>query len=72
MDKQELRELVEKLHAEIQNAHSVNEKGLELVLYLESDIRDLLNRSDHSSQGHRLFPLQVGRTRLCCRGHGYR
>jgi hypothetical protein len=45
MDEQELRELIEKLHAEIQNTHSVDERGQELLLHLESDIRDLLNRT---------------------------
>jgi hypothetical protein len=45
MDDQELRELIEKLHTEIQNAHSVDEKGQELLLHLESDIRELLNRT---------------------------
>jgi hypothetical protein len=45
MDDQELRELIEKLHAEIQNTHSVDEKGQELLLHLESDIRGLLAQS---------------------------
>jgi hypothetical protein len=42
MDDQELRELIEKLHAEIQNTHTVNEKDQELLTHLESDIRGLL------------------------------
>ena len=45
MDDQELRELIEKLHTEIQNAQNVDEKGQELLLHLESDIRELLNRT---------------------------
>ena len=45
MDDQELRELIEKLHTEIQNTHSVDEKGQELLLHLESDIRELRNRT---------------------------
>jgi hypothetical protein len=42
MDDQELRKLIEQLHAEIQNTRSVDEKGQELLLHLESDIRKLL------------------------------
>jgi len=42
MDDQELRKLIESLHAEIQNTHSVDEKGQELLVELESDIRKLL------------------------------
>jgi hypothetical protein len=42
MDDKELRELIEKLHAEIQEAHSVDEKGRELLSHLDSDIRELL------------------------------
>ena len=44
MDDQELRKLIEQLHAEIQNTHEVDEKGQKLLLHLESDIRDLLDR----------------------------
>ena len=45
MDDKELRELIEKLHVEIQNTHSVDEKGHELLLHLESEIRGLLEQS---------------------------
>lgn len=45
MDNKELRELIEKLHAEIKNTHSVDEKGQELLLHLESDINGLLEQS---------------------------
>ena len=45
MDDQKLRELIEKLHNEIQNTHSVDEKGQELLLHLESDIQGLLAQS---------------------------
>jgi hypothetical protein len=45
MDDQELRKLIEQLHAEIQNTHTVDEKGQELLLHLESDIRELLDRT---------------------------
>jgi thiamine biosynthesis lipoprotein ApbE len=42
MDDQELRKLIEQLHAEIQNTQSVDEKGQELLVHLDSDIRKLL------------------------------
>ena len=45
MEDQELGELVKKLHDEIQNTHSVDKKGQELLLHLESDIRGLLEQS---------------------------
>ena len=46
MDDQELRKLIEQLQAEIQNTQSVDEKGRELLLHLESEINDLLGRPD--------------------------
>ena len=46
MDDQELRKLIEQLQAEIQNTQSVDEKGKELLLHLESEINDLLGRPD--------------------------
>ena len=45
MDDQELRKLIEQLHAEIQNTHTVDEKGQELLIRLESDIHELLDRT---------------------------
>ena len=42
---QELRKLIEQLHAEIQNTHTVDQKGQELLAHLESDIRKLLAKS---------------------------
>jgi hypothetical protein len=45
MEDHELRELIENLHNEIQNTHSLDEKGQELLLHLESDIRELLAQS---------------------------
>jgi hypothetical protein len=45
MDDQELRKLIEQLHVEIQNTHTVDEKGQELLVHLESDIRELLERA---------------------------
>jgi thiamine biosynthesis lipoprotein ApbE len=46
MDDQELRKLIEQLHAEIQNTHTVDEKGQELLIHLESDIQELLDRTE--------------------------
>jgi hypothetical protein len=45
MDDQELRKLIEKLHDEIQNTRTVDEKGQELLVHLDSDIRELLART---------------------------
>jgi hypothetical protein len=45
MDDQELRELIEKLHDEIQNTQSVDEKGRKLLAHLETDIQALLAQS---------------------------
>ena len=58
MEAQELRELIEKLHAEIQNTHIVDEKGQELLLHLESDIRGLLAQS-----GGRGTPVRISTIR---------
>ena len=46
MDDQELRKLIEQLHTEIQNTHTVDKKGQELLLQLESEIKELLGRAD--------------------------
>ncbi len=46
MDDQELRKLIEQLHAEIQNTQSVDEKGQELLAHLEGDIQKLLAHSE--------------------------
>ena len=42
MDNQELLALIEQLHAEIQKTRTIDEKGQELLVDLESDIRRLL------------------------------
>jgi hypothetical protein len=46
MDDQELRKLIEQLHAEIQSTHSVDKEGQKLLIHLESDIQELLNRTE--------------------------
>jgi hypothetical protein len=53
MDDNELRKLIEQLHAEIENTHSFDEKGQELLLHLEADIRELLERTgENAAQLH--------------------
>jgi hypothetical protein len=46
MDELELRELLERLHDEIEETHVVDERGRELLQHLDMDIRDLLDRLD--------------------------
>jgi hypothetical protein len=46
MDDQELRKLIEELHAEIQKTQTVDKKGQELLLQLEAEIKVLLDRKD--------------------------
>jgi predicted nucleic acid-binding Zn-ribbon protein len=48
MDDEALRKLIEQLHAEIQNTHTVDEKGQELLAKLEADIQELLDRTEGS------------------------
>jgi hypothetical protein len=45
---QELRELLEQLHSEIENTETVDEKGQELLRDLGTDIGELLERSQGS------------------------
>ena len=46
MNDQELCQLLEKLHQEIEETQSVDEKERELLHHLEADIRELLGRCD--------------------------
>jgi hypothetical protein len=46
MDNQELRKLIESLQAEIQNTHTVDEKGQELLVHLDADIHKLLAQTE--------------------------
>jgi hypothetical protein len=46
MDDLELRKLIEQLHAEIQNTHTVDKKGQDLLHQLEAEIQQLLGRTD--------------------------
>jgi hypothetical protein len=45
---QELNELLEQLHSEIENTQTVDEKGQELLRDIGTDIRELLERSEGS------------------------
>jgi hypothetical protein len=45
MDATELRKLIEKLQTEIRNANTVNEKDQEMLVKLDSEIHELLNRT---------------------------
>jgi hypothetical protein len=45
MNDRELRKLLEQLGSEIEKTETVDEKGLELLRHLETDIRALLERS---------------------------
>lgn len=54
MNNQELEKLLAKLHAEVDEIDSVDEKSLKLLRDLERDINELLDRSDRSSILERL------------------
>jgi hypothetical protein len=49
MGNQELREMLEKLHREIERTQTLDEKGQELLRHLGGDIRELLDRSEGES-----------------------
>ncbi len=42
----ELRKLLEELHSEIESTNTIDEKAEKLLRHLESDIRELLDRSE--------------------------
>lgn len=46
MKNQELDKLLERLHAELENADQVDEKGRELLRHLDEDIRALLGAAE--------------------------
>jgi hypothetical protein len=58
MDDQELQKLIESLHNEIQKAQSVDEKGRELLVHLEADIRRLLTQAGGASKAVHPSTLQ--------------
>ena len=47
MENQELRNLLDQLHTEIEHTHSLDENGRLLLRHLETDINDLLKRSEN-------------------------
>jgi hypothetical protein len=47
---QNLRELLERLHNELEQTDSMDEKGNELLRHLEADIRTKLERSDAKTE----------------------
>ena len=59
MDDQEVRKLIEQLHAEIANTQTVDEKGQELLRHLDADIHELLKRT--GGTGIQLHPSTVQR-----------
>lgn len=59
MDDQELRKLIEQLHAEIQNTQPVDEKGQKLLLQLESEIQELLGQN--AGNGNPVHPSTIQR-----------
>ena len=50
MDNQELRNLLYELHIEIEQTQSLDEDGRRLLRYLETDINELLKRSEGELQ----------------------
>jgi hypothetical protein len=53
MENNELRNLLQQLHDEINGTPTVDEKGSELLRDLDGDIRSLIERSEeHSKQVH--------------------
>jgi hypothetical protein len=49
MDDQELHDLLEKAHAQIERTETIDEKGRELLRDLDEDIRRLLDSSENPS-----------------------
>lgn len=59
MSDQELCQLLEHLHSEIEGTQSVDEKERELLHHLESDIRELLDRCD--DEDIQIVPVKIRR-----------
>jgi hypothetical protein len=59
MDDLELRKLIESLHDEIQNTHTVDEKSQELLVHLDADIRKLLAQTGAATA--RVHPTMLRR-----------
>ena len=54
MNNEELTQLLEKLHTELDGMENVDEKSRQLLNDLEKDINELLDRSDHDTLLERL------------------
>jgi len=50
MDDQELRNLLDQVHNEIEHIDNLDEDGRQRLLHLENDINDLLKRSGNGPQ----------------------
>ena len=50
MTDQNLRELLEKLHHELEGTEAVDERGREILHHLDDDIRSLLKRSGEKAE----------------------
>lgn len=50
MTEQNLRDLLEKLHDELQHVESVDDKGRDLLRGIDVEIRAVLDRSDESAE----------------------
>lgn len=61
MDDQELRNLLEKLHKEIERTPAMDEKGQQLLSDLGTDIRSLLDRSQSQQNVQQPHPTTVQR-----------
>jgi hypothetical protein len=46
MDDQDLRKQLEQLHMEIEKTSALDEEGRQMLLHLQADIRNLLERSE--------------------------
>jgi hypothetical protein len=58
MDDQELQNLLEQLHREIERTRSVDEKGRALLNHLEADIHSLVERSGNQDTKQRASTVQ--------------
>lgn len=54
MENKELEKLLEKLHDELEDLDSVDEKGMELLRGIEKDISEFLHQTDRASLTERL------------------
>lgn len=60
MDKQQLHQTLEQLHADLQHAQSLDDNERELLQSLAKDIQELLDRSEASSQHYHSLGERLG------------